>query len=124
MTPIEIIALIAGILIIIKSLIWIAKPKIGLKVAEKFFKNPAVPIITYLILVLIIGFYVFQELTIAQIVAVLLMSSYLIKMVLSAYGKELMPLMRKVYSGTTWQKWFVILVMLIIVGIIGWGLFI
>lgn len=120
MTPIEIIALIAAILIIIKSLIWAAKPKWVINLAEKFFKAPAVPVLGYLALSLIIGYYVIQELTIIQIVAVLLMSAYLIKMVMSMYAKETLNYAKQVYRKT---NWFVVIMLLAIAAAVLWKLF-
>jgi hypothetical protein len=124
MTPLEIIALIAAILIVVKCLVWIARPKGFTKLAEKIFKKSGAIAVGYFILVLVIGYFVFQELSIIQIVAVLLMSTYLIKGIMSMYGKEMIPFVKKVYEARDWREWVIIVGLLIIAGIIAWGLFI
>ena len=119
MTPIEIIALITAIVIIVKALILIAKPKSINKFIDKFFKSKAIPIF-YLLLFLIVGYFLIQELTIVQIAAALTLSSLFIGMMYSMYHKEMAEFAKKMYNK---KNWLVIFIMFLIAGIILWALF-
>jgi hypothetical protein len=118
MTPIEIIAIITATLILVKCFVWVLKPQWGMKLIEKFLKNPLVPFVIYFILVLIVGYYVIQDMNIVQIAAVLLLSVYIIKMIMSLYSRDFISPIKKIYEKQNWQKWFAILILLLLACII------
>ncbi len=111
MTPVEIIALITAGIIIIKSILLIFKPKFFISLAEKVFKRSSILVVIYFILALIVGYFALQELTVAQVAAVLLLSSLLIKMILASYSKGLSTMVKETMQKKT--NWFAIAVMLI-----------
>jgi hypothetical protein len=88
MTPVEIIAAIFAIIVVIKFIVLLAtgtKKSVGSM--EKLIKTPLLP---YLMLaaLLVIGYYLLQTLDIVTIAAVALFTSFLYGFSFSTFGKE------------------------------------
>jgi len=77
-TPIEIIALIFAILVIVKMIAIMSAPRKWYNLATSMSKNAGTWQIVYLILALLVGYYVLAELTFIQLVAAFLFSTLII----------------------------------------------
>ena len=73
MTPIEIIATIFAVLILVKLFLILISPKTRVKIAEVILsKNPTILTMIILILTTIIGYYIFNSFTIVDVAAVMM----------------------------------------------------
>ncbi len=70
MTGIEFLALILGILILAKVIIFFVKPKLWMSITKKTTKNKVTFSVVSLVVAIIAGYLVLQEMTIAEIGAV------------------------------------------------------
>ena len=99
LAPIEFIATVLALVVLIKIIVIIINKKIWLdKVAEPVYKNSKASSVVLIILALVILYYLLQELSIIQIYAVVAFSSALIGFGLMRYSKEFLQTIRKVYS--------------------------
>ena len=78
MTPIEILATIFAVIVIVKLAVFIAKPGLWMKWAGVVLKNEVLTTLTYLVLAIIVAYYIFADLTVVQVAAVTLWVSLLI----------------------------------------------
>ena len=78
MTPIEILATIFAILVLVKLLIIAIRPASWMKISEAILKKSTLTTISYLVLAVIVGYYVLASLNIVQVAAVMLLTSILI----------------------------------------------
>ena len=88
MTPVEILALITAIIILLKCVMLIVRPKFAMKWLNSALKRPRSLVLIYLLAIIIVGAYVFMELTIVQFAAVLLLSSLLFRMLMLLYSPQ------------------------------------
>ena len=95
MTPIEILALIVAVITLIKMVFFLIKPDSLLKTAESIFKCKALPFL-YLIAAIIIGYFVFMELTIVQVFAAMFFLIPLIGMGIASFPKQTLALSKEV----------------------------
>ncbi len=117
LTPIEILAAIAAILILVKLLLAAAlKPKSLLNLYEAILiKHGAFAMAAYLVLLVIIGYYVFSSMSMVQVVAVMFFTSILIRLSLIPYSKPLYNLLKEILiKGFFRESWLTILVLLAI----------
>ena len=121
-TAIENIALILIVVSLIKIITIIIKPMAWYNgVVKKVYRPSKITPIIFLILALIVLYYLLQELTIVQILAVMLFTALIFAIGSSAYSKELINLADKLYKQKNIVKrsWlsFVIWIILLL-----WGL--
>ncbi len=88
MTPIEIIATILAVFILVKILIIFISLESWLKIAEALLKKRLLSTIIYSAFVVLVGFYVFSELNIVQIAAVMLFTSLIIALAIALIKTE------------------------------------
>lgn len=122
MTPIEIIALIIAIMTIGDAITGFARPKKMLIFLTKSLRSNFAWVLSLglLIIFLVFGYFINQQLTIIQIVPGLFLGVLLTKFIVSLHPKELMPLIKQIYTKTAW---FEIIIDLIFAGIVFWILF-
>ena len=94
MSPIEILALIFSILILVKILAAFINPKSNLKLAEMMLEGTGVLRVIYLVLLAVVGYYLLWELTIIQISAVMLFALILVALVFIPYHKHALEIGR------------------------------
>jgi hypothetical protein len=114
MTPVEIIALILAIAVIVKILVVSFSPKTWLNaVAKPLYKNPVLLVIVELLLAGVVFYYLLQELTVVQIVACTFFGALLTGMTFAVYSKETLSLAEKMLRSKLLKKaWLPILVWL------------
>ena len=92
MTPLEIIATIFAVFVLVKLIIVTISPNFWMKVAGAVLKGHMVTMVIYLVLAGIVGHFVFSSLTIIQIAAVMLLTSLLTGIGLAPYSRALLTL--------------------------------
>lgn len=118
MTPVEIIAAIFAIAVIVKLIVIVINKMVWYKgVARPIYGNLTVSAIVSLVLAVIIFYFLIQELTIVQIFAALAFSGMLIGFGFLAYGKGIRPFVEKAYkqkfSGLVWIQIIIWLVLVL-----------
>ena len=116
LTPVEIIAAILAIAIVIKLIFIIFNKKAWYEnVAKPIYGNTSRSAFIFVILAIIIFYYIIQELSIVQIFAVIGFSSLLTGLGFVQFSKELTPLIKKAYSQkiTGWM-WLLSIVFLVL----------
>jgi len=115
MTPIEIIALITAILILVKMIVLYRNPKPLFKLGKKLVRHSDKAKWVYLILALVVGKFLIDALSIIEITAVLLFSSLLYGVSLMSYGKALRKFYKEIEKNHFLQKaWAPVLIYIII----------
>ncbi len=120
-TPVETIALIIIVVAAIKIFVLLMKPMAWMNFAKKIYlTNPKLTQVIYLVLAAIVLYYLLQEMTIVQILAVAAFMSLLI-------GVGLMPIMGDLFKkyegiikrGNMWKdSWLYTLIWIIL---LAWG---
>ena len=91
MTVLDVIGAIFAIFILVKVLIVLIKPQLWMKeVAEPLLRNPVLATAVYAILAIVVGYFVFMRLTIAEVAAVMFFTVLLIGLGLPPYSKALL----------------------------------
>lgn len=108
MTPIEIIALVIIIVAAIKMLILLVKPKAWMNFAKAIYKKKAVAVTIGLVLGGVVLYYLIQELTIVQILAVAAFIAMLFMIGISGHASDLIGRYeREIKAGKLWKEnWF------------------
>lgn len=100
MTPIEILATIFAVLVLLKLFLIIFNPQLRIRIAESFLnKNPTILTIIFLILAAIIGYYVFSSFTVVDVAAVMMLFSALMGIFFIQYPKNMLELLRDSLSS-------------------------
>lgn len=104
MTPIEIMALIFAIAILVKILVFVTNPRKWLKIVKPLYANPVLLAVASLVLAAISLNYLLQELTIIQIAATMLFIAFLAAISMASYSKEVFDFAEKLLSKETIKK--------------------
>ena len=118
MTPIEIMAFIAAIIVPIKIIMLLRSQKSWFNtVTRRFWGNAVVTTILSLIVVIVTLYYLLQELTIIQIWAVMLFAMALISLGLAPFSKYMLDVEQKWFTETNVLKigWFAAIVWLVLI---------
>jgi hypothetical protein len=111
MTPIEIIALIFAIAILLKLVLffWVFKPAMVKNIVEKMFKKTILLTVCFLILAAVLLGLLLQELNIFQIVTASLFGMLVFGLTLVMYPKSYMKLVDDVieHKKKAWLPWLV-----------------
>lgn len=96
MTPIEVMAFLLAILIIVKLVILFIHKESWMKFADMVYGKPIVAMIVSLMLAAIVLNYLLVEVNIVQIFAVMLFTTLLMVIGFEAYAKEMLEFAHKV----------------------------
>jgi len=120
MIPIEIIALVLIIFAAIKMFTLLVKPQAWMNFVKALFKNKAVAVIIGLVLGGVVLYYLIQEITIVQILAVTAFIAMLFLIGLSGHVDELIRRYeREIKKGKLWKEnWFYTLIW---IALLVWG---
>lgn len=108
---VEILALIASILIIVKFMFLIGGPSSWGGLVNWIAKKSSVWQAVYFILAVIVGYFLMTELTIVQIVATLLFANLLMGIAFMSYSNSLRTLAKEAEKKT---PWFAILIYMLL----------
>ena len=120
MTPIEIIALALIVLAAVKMIILLVKPQAWMNFAKGFYKNKSVAVVIGLVLGGIILYYLIQEITIIQILAVTAFVAMLFVIGFAGHVSDLIRRYeREIKAGKLWKRhWFYTLLW---IALLTWG---
>ncbi len=91
MTVLDVIGAIFAIFILVKVSIVLIKPQLWMKeVAEPLLRNPVLATAVYGILAIMVGYFVFARLRVAEVAAVMFFTSLLIGVSLLPYSRALL----------------------------------
>ncbi|MDO8538485.1 MAG: hypothetical protein Q7S21_06375 [archaeon] len=96
MTPIELLALVFSVLVLVKLIVALVKPKARINVAKKVYSNPMLISIVFLVLALICGYFIFAELSVVQVAAVMLFTSLLIGLTYAPYSQAMIKVFEEI----------------------------
>ncbi len=121
MTPVEIIALIFCIAILVKILVVAINPKSWFKFGKKIWKSPSFGII-YFILAVIVFYLLIKEITVVQILASVAFVVLLMGLQFSRYSKDVMEFAQKLARNKKeiWKKNWIYVIIWVILAV--WGL--
>lgn len=110
MAPIEILATIFAVFVIVKLVVVSVKPGLWMKWAKGMLKNELLITLIYFVLAVIVGYYVFAELTVVQVAAVTLWVSMLIGIGFVPYSKILLKTSDELLSVGISKAWLSMLI--------------
>ena len=99
MTPVEILALIFAVLVLVKVLLVMFNPQLRIRIAENLLQQSTLLMFIYTLGAALAGYYLLMDLTFVQIAAVMLFTTLLIGMASIPFGKELIHLVRQVMKN-------------------------
>ena len=116
MTPIEIIALIFALAVLIKLIVVIFSPKKWMKFAESWLKMGTGLMIIYLIAAIVIGYFLLQSLTIVQIAAAMLFTAMLMGVGVMMYPGPVLKLGKEILNkkNVVKKNWLSLLIWIIL----------
>ena len=88
MTAVNVLAAIFAVLVLVKILALLVNPRKVLKFGEGAIHHYALAKFTYLVVIVIAGYYLLQELMVTQIAAVMLVTSLLFGMTMLGYEEH------------------------------------
>ncbi len=125
MTPIEIMALILAIVVIVKIVVLLVKPKAWMNIVKPLYRKPAILGIASLILAALSLNYLLKELTIIQIAAAMLFTALLAAITLASYSREVLEFAEKLIDENVVKKaWLSIVIWIALAGWILYLLFV
>ena len=120
-TPVEIIALFIIVIGLIKIAVLLVNPKSWINFAKNLYSKPKAVSTVALILAAIVFYYIIQEISIVQILAV---TVFVFLLMMIGMAKEIQPLIKKfepqINKGTIWKDYW--LYTLIWVILLAWGI--
>jgi len=119
-TPVETIALILVVAVVIKLVVLFIKPKSWMNFATKLWSNPSLTRVILLVLSAIVFYYLIQEITIVQILAIMAFVSLLIGIGFTNNIKSLISIYKKQKKKGNLLKEYWLLI-LIWIFLLAWG---
>ena len=109
MNPMEIISLVIAILVLVKLLVFIIKPKLLSDMGTKMSKNNKVVKLTILAAMVIVGYYVFSSLSVIQVLPAILLGHMVLAFSFFQYPKLYNSYMKEIFKDTskTWLIWLI-----------------
>lgn len=104
MTPIEIIAFILVLLVLVKLIVILINPKSWQKTTQALIGKPILTIVVSLVLAAVVLYYLLAELTIVQIFAVMAFLALLMMLSMAAYSKEFLTMAKKILKDRSALK--------------------
>lgn len=98
MGPIETMATIFAVAIVLKMVILMTKPKLLFNLQDRLVKGTKVAMIVYLALAVWVGYYIFQYFSVVEVAAVMLFTSLLFGIAFIPHLKPFLK-MRKEFAG-------------------------
>jgi hypothetical protein len=96
MTPIEIFALVFSVAVLLKIIVIFVDARKWIHIAESFFKKPSLLTVLYVVAAVVVGYYLFQSLSIIQITAVMLFTMLLVGMSILAYPGPILKMSKEI----------------------------
>ena len=119
MTPIEIIAVAFAVIVLVKALVYLISPKALMEKGSKLMKMTWFMHIFYIVLLVAVGYYVFDALGIVNVLAVMFFAHVIIGMLFVQYPKQWLNWAKALLKDKV-RVWLFFLVYIILAG---WGLY-
>ncbi len=114
MTPIEIIAVIFAILILVKIIVVFIRPKAWIRFAETITRNHLIITLVYIILAIILGYYVFSVFSVVTVFVIAIFGILLMAIGLIPYFESIIKTTKKMTREKILQSfWLSLLIWLI-----------
>ena len=114
MTPVEIIAVIFAILVIVKMVtVWFVKPNFAMKMTKMFMSNRIIVTVGFVIVAAVIGYFLIAEMSISQIVAASLFGMIIYGLFIVQYPDEYLKLAADAMKNKT-RVWLPSLIFLVL----------
>lgn len=113
MNIINLLAFITSVMILVKAIVMLVKPKGTTKVISRFMKGKKQISYIYFSVFLILTILILGEMSLSQLMVGLLLASLLIGGILYSYDnakKELDSFVKKAYEKTEWWVLFILIV--------------
>ncbi len=110
MAPIEILATFFAVFVIVKLVVVTVKPGLWMTWAKGILKNELLITLIYFVFAVIVGYYIFAELTVVQVAAVTLWVSMLIGIGFIPYSKILLKTSDELLSVGISKTWLSMLI--------------
>ena len=110
MAPSEILATFFAVFVIVKLVVVTMKPGLWMKWAKGILKNELLITLIYFVFAVIVGYYIFAELTVVQVAAVTLWVSMLIGIGFIPYSKILLKTSDELLSVGISKTWLSMLI--------------
>lgn len=117
METITIFALIIALLALVKILVILIKPKVWTEVVKSVWRAPGFMMVVCLILAAVVLYYLIQDISIVQIMAVFLFVALLGGMTVAVYSKEVVSLAGKMLNDRKFMKkaWLPVIIWLVLI---------
>ena len=104
MTPIEILAIIFAVLVLVKLLFVLIKPGAWMSFVGFLYKNTIVITTVYVVLAVLVGLYIFASFNIVQVAAVAVFISLLMGIGFAPFSQKLIAMNNEVIEerGKAW----------------------
>lgn len=115
MTSIEILALIFAVLVLVKLIVILIRPKAWGKFVAVVWSKAGLTMLVCLVLAVITGYYVLNNLSIVEVGAVMLFTSTLMAVAWGPYSKLLLKMKEEVLKpGAVQKSWLPIIIWLVL----------
>ncbi|MFP4687044.1 MAG: hypothetical protein ACLFN5_02930 [bacterium] len=117
MTVVEVLALILIAVTLLKMIFMLLKPQLLIELADRLYRRTWLVQLTGVILAGVIGYYLYSELSLAEIMAVFVLAFLVMGISLAPYEKQIINKTRKmVEENTFWSNhWLGFLVWLALI---------
>lgn len=99
MTAVEILAVILAVMVLVKLIIIFINPRSWAGVSETMLKNTHLVSAIYLVLAVVVGYFVFSEMSILQVGAATLFVTLLMGLALTPHAKLLLKIRKTLYKS-------------------------
>jgi hypothetical protein len=110
MTPIEVLATIFAVLVLVKLAFIRANPRAWMNFAQLILRNSVVVMSGYLVLAAVVGYFIFSSLTIVQVGAVMLFTSLLAGVGLVPYSQVILKVGEEMLTEGVGKAWLSMLI--------------
>lgn len=105
MSPIEIMALVFALMLLIKIIIVVLNPKALVKTGNAFLGKEGITKFAFLVLTIITGYYLLQKLTIVEVGAAMLFTTFLMAITFFTYWSIMVQVRKKVAKEGVGKAW-------------------
>ncbi|MCR4328377.1 MAG: hypothetical protein NUV53_02555 [Patescibacteria group bacterium] len=110
MTPIDILAVVFSVIVLVKLAVVIINPGIWMKLVDPIYRHTTVTTIVYVVLLAVAGYYVLPLVTAVQFGAIALIVMLIVGLGFIPYANVILKLRDEVIAKGIGKAWFSVLV--------------
>ncbi|MBT4539752.1 hypothetical protein HOC32_05680 [Candidatus Woesearchaeota archaeon] len=109
MNPMEIISLIIAIIVLLKLILFLVKPKMFSKMASVVSKKSKMLVWVILSMMIIVSYFVFTSFTVVQVLPMILLGYLILTLLMVQYPKVYKVFVKEIFKDTkkTWLVWLI-----------------